>query len=405
MRTAVALSVKLIAQAGWLLAVTRLLGHEAYGSFAGATSLAIGIAAIANVGSNYIVLARMSRDPTGGLDAWRMAWPLTLICGATLGVVYVLGAPLVLHYTTLTIGIILTIAFGELIVGPQLANIGAAMQGGGFVALGQYLQLLPFVFRLLAIGITYLWPSDQRLAAYVGLHVLATLAALGVAARVGRRRLGLDLRHRRASLSELREGASYAAMAFTALNPAELDKALALRYLGAGPAGYYAAATRTLAAAITPMIGMVMTSQPRLFRHAHATDPGMGRLVQVIVFACFGWGIAATGSIQILASPLGQLFGAGFVGLDQVLRDVSWAAIPMAVRIGCGGILIAIGHPLVRAGYEAVGLAVLVATMSIMLPRQGLTGAATALVVSELVFAILGVIMVIRYVRKKTNEK
>ena len=405
MQTALALTVKLATQAGWLLGVTRLLGHDAYGTFAGATSLAIGMATVANVGSNYIVLARMSRDTTGGLDAWRMAWPLTLACGAVLGVVYVLGAPNVLHHATLSVGIILAIAFGELLVGPQLANIGAAMQGRGFVALGQYLQLLPFVLRLFAIGFAFLWPSDQRLAAYVGLHVLATLVALGVAAMVGQRKLGLDLRGRRASLPELREGASYAAMAFTALNPAEMDKALVLRYLGAGPAGYYAAATRALAAAITPMIGMVMTSQPRLFRHAHATDPGMEKLVRVIVLACLGWGIAATAVIQLLASPLGQLFGASFLGLDQVLRHVSWAAVPMAVRIGCGGILIAIGHPLVRASYEAVGLAVLVITMSVMLPGHGLDGAATALIVSELVFAVLGVIMVARFVRKKAIKK
>ena len=347
----------------------------------------------------------MSRDPSGGLDAWRMAWPLTLACGAVLGVVYVLGAPQVLNHTTLSFGIILAIAFGELLVGPQLANIGAAMQGRGFVAFGQYLQLLPFVLRLFGVGIAFLWPPDQRLAAYVGLHVLATLMALAVAASVGQRTLGLDLRRRRVSLPEIREGASYAAMAFTALNPAELDKALVLRYLGAGPAGYYAAATRALAAAITPIVGMVMTSQPRLFRHAHETDPGTKKLVQIIVLACLGWGVAATAAIQILASPLGHLFGASFVGLDQVLRDVSWVAMPMAVRIGCGGVLIAIGHPLIRASYEAVGLGVLVITMSVMLPRYGLSGAATALIVSELVFATLGVIMVARFVGKKANEK
>ena len=292
-RTALALTAKLIVQAGWLLGVTRLLGHDAYGSFAGATSLAIGMGTVANVGSNYIVLSRMSRDPSGGLDAWRMAWPLTLACGAVLGVVYVLGAPQVLNHTTLSFGIILAIAFGELLVGPQLANIGAAMQGRGFVAFGQYLQLLPFVLRLFGVGIAFLWPPDQRLAAYVGLHVLATLMALAVAASVGQRTLGLDLRRRRVSLPEIREGASYAAMAFTALNPAELDKALVLRYLGAGPAGYYAAATRALAAAITPIVGMVMTSQPRLFRHAHETDPGTKKLVQIIVLACLGWGVAA----------------------------------------------------------------------------------------------------------------
>jgi O-antigen/teichoic acid export membrane protein len=404
-RTVGVLGLRLVIQTAWLLLVTRMLGQRDYGLLAGTTSLAFGIGTITNVGFNYLVVSRMARDEALGLDAWRMAWPVTTCFGLLLAAVYILVAGSLLGYSGISRWFLAAIAVSELVLVPNLNNVSSAVHGTGKVALAQVIQLVPILLRLIAVIACYEIASGQRLAAYAGLHLAAAFFALSGAVMFARRYIPLDIQVRRPNWEEWKQGASFALMSFTSLNPAELDKAVALRALGAAPAGLYAAATRALAATVTPVIGLLLSSQPRLFRHAHSHDPGASRLVVMIMLVAAAWGIFASLALYELATPLAGLFGAKFAGLAPIIELVAFAATPMALRLSAGAILMALEQPLLRALYELIGLACLVALMLVLIPAYGIRGGCMALVASEVVFALMGIAMTATCMRRSRSAR
>src|SRR5690606_12994502 len=65
---------------------------------------------------------------------------------------------------------------------------------------------------------------------------------------------------------DLKRSAGYATLALTAIGPSELDKILAVKLLPLGVSGVYAAISRVIGAAILPVIALLLSSMPRLFR-------------------------------------------------------------------------------------------------------------------------------------------
>lgn len=389
LQTSVLLSLRMLTQAAVLVLLTRLLGPRLYGSFAAAASLAVVLGLLPNLGAGFVMLARITRDDAGTADVWRYAWPMTVLLGLLLLLVYIVAADYITR-PSLSMHILLALGMSELLLTPFTMLLSFALQARDRVPLSQAVQWLPLGLRILAALPCFWFVDAQRLSAYATLQLLASILGAGLGLWIARRYVKLDWRPRRATWLELREGASYAAMNLVAANPSELDKIIAVRAVGSHDAGVYAATSRVMAAAVTPVLAMLLASQPRLFRHSHEPTREGHRLIYLILMLALAWG-TVSGVMLALCSPLlPRLFGESFAGTAKLMPWLAAVAPFLSLRLAAGTILVARGRPSERIGFELCGVLTLIVSMLVLTPHYGIRGLAMALVIAELSMTVIG---------------
>jgi O-antigen/teichoic acid export membrane protein len=403
LQTSALLGLRVLTQAGVLVLLTRLLSPRVYGNFAAVASLAVVMGLLPNLGAGFVMLARNARSETGVADVWRYAWPVTVLLGALLLVVYVVTARFVTP-TPLPVHILLALGSAELLLTPFSMLLSFALQARERIPLSQCVQWLPLGFRVLAVLPCFLFADAQRLAAYVVFQLVASLAGAGLGVWITRQHVTLDWRPRRPTPSELREGAAYAAMNVVAANPTELDKIISVRIVGAHDAGIYAATTRVMAAAVTPVTAMLLASLPRLFRHAHEPTREGHRLIRLIALLSLAWGVVS-GLLLAFCSPLlPWLFGASYMATAQLMPWLAVVAPLLSLRLAAGAVLVALGKPLERIAFELLGILFLVGGMLTLAPHYGIRGLALSLMIAEASMALSGWGLVRRRLAGNMNQ-
>jgi O-antigen/teichoic acid export membrane protein len=401
--TAGVLGLRLATQAATLVLLTRLLQPAIYGHYASVAALAVVMGLLPSLGSGYVLLSKASGDLAAAADIWRYAWPLTACIGALLWPIYI-GLAFWLSQGQLGWQVLVLIGAAELLATPFTTLLSFALQAGERVPLSQLLQWLPLGLRVLAVLPCFLLPLTQRLPTYAGLQLIASLVGLSISWWVVRRHVPLDWSPRRATSAELKDGGTYAAMLLVAANPTELDKIVAVRQVGAAEAGLYTAGSRVMGALVMPVLAMLLSAQPRLFRHARTADGNMARLVGTLFAAALAWGLVS-GVLLAIASPLMPwLFGSSY---EQTARLMPWMAITapfLSVRLAAGSVLVASGHPLERIVYEIFGIVCLVVGMFVLTKSFGVFGLIAAVIAAEIAMALLGTGMVMRQLKRRRRD-
>ncbi len=400
LQTGVMLGLRVVTQAASLVLLTRLLGPRTYGNFVAVASLAVVLGLLPNLGAGYVMIARRARDEGGSAAVWRYAWPMTVLLGLLLLIVYIVAAK---YITTpsMPIHILLALGAAELLLTPFTSLLSFALQARDQVPLSQYVQWLPLGLRILAVLPCFLLAYEQRLSAYATFQFIGSLFALGFGLWIVRRHVALDWRPRLATSRELIDGGSYAAMHLVAANPTELDKIVAVRVVGAHDAGVYAATARIMSASVMPVVAMLLASQPRLFRHAYQPTREGHRLIGLIAVLALAWGVAS-GALLWLASPLlPWILGRSFAASASLMPWLAAVAPLLSLRLAGGTILVALGRPLERIGFELCGIFALIIGMLLLAPHFGTRGLAMALLIAEATMTISGWSLVLRRLRAK----
>lgn len=403
MLTTVVLALRLLTQAMTLIALTRLLGPAGYGHFTAAAALAVVMGTLPTLGSGYLLLRHVADQP-GVARTWRYAWPLTCAFGLLLLMAYVLVG----HWLSsgaLPLPLLLLMGCTELVVTPFTTLFSFALQTAERVPLSQFVQWVPLGLRVVAVIPCFALPPGQRLATYVALQLAASVLGALVAWWISRRHVTFDWRPRLATHAELKDGASYALMLLVAANPAELDKIMAVRQVGAIDAGIYTAGSRVMGALVMPVLAMLLAAQPRLFRHAREKDAGANRLVRSLFALALAWGLVS-GALLALASPaLPFVFGDEFRRTAALVPWMACTAPFLSLRLAAGSVLIALGHPLERMGFELCGVVILLGGMLVFTIYWGVLGLVMAVIVSEVAMSAVGAILVARHVRRPAGPQ
>lgn len=395
-KTGAVLGLRVVTLAASLLLLTHLLDTEAYGRFVAAGALAVVLGILSSLGSGYVMMARAPQHTNAIAEVWRYAWPLTALLGLGLLIVY-LPIAIATSARPLPWSVLALIGLAEIVVMPLVNLAGFALQASNRVPLSQMVQWLPLAFRLVALLPCFALASDERLPAYAALQLLATMAALIVALLALRRLVTLDWRPRLPARVELHSGTSYSAMHLMAVTTSELDKILAARLLSAHEAGIYAATNRIVGAMVTPVAALLLSAQPRLFRHAHRPTNEGTRLIATTAALAALWGIASWILLHAAAPLLSMVLGKGFGDIDRLMPVLAPICLPLALRHAAGTVLVALGRPFGRVIFEAGGLGVLFLGSAWLAPQYGMHGLAAALIGSECAMAATGWLLVVRY--------
>lgn len=394
-RTSFVLGLRLVVQAGTLLLVARLLGPREYGAFAGVAALAVMLGTLATFGTHLVLLGEVSREPARRKDVLAYAMPFTLLCGGALLVIYLLICTFALREAGVPIKVLVAIGITETLLQPLFGLPAAEHLALGRIARSQLLTTLPLALRLAAAAAVFLLRPAEPLAAYGYGYFFASFIALAIATVTMPAPWPAPNFWRFPKAAELREAAGYAALNITATTPAELDKTLATKLLPLAASGLYAAGARVVGAATLPVVAMMLSALPRLFREGQDKSERTARLLRWVFAAALGYGVALAVALWFIAPVFVWLFGAKYHGIQHVIHWLCLAVPGMALRMVAGSVLMALGKPWMRVGFELAGLVVLVVAALLLIAYFGTAGMPLALVCSEWVMAMVGMAFVI----------
>lgn len=389
LRTSLVLGLRLLAQAATLLIVARLLGPAHFGAFVGMAALAVMFGALSTFGTHLLLLREVSRAPQQPPQWLPTAFMATLICGTALLVVYLASSLLWLRPEGMHATALLAIGLSDIIALPLLALPAVVRQGRGQIARSQFLIVLPQVMRLIAAGTVMLWHPDDALSTYALAYALAALACLPIAWRTLPADWATGWRWALPSWPQWREASGYAVLNLSALGPNELDKTLAVHLLPAMAAGTYAAGSRVLGPLVLPVVAMMISALPRMFR-VQAEASNRTRLLRVTFLVAMAYGLVAGLALWFAAPLIAWAFGAHYVDIVGTVHWLAFAVPGLALRYIAGAALVAQGSPWMRAIYELAGVIVLIGMALLLTPLLQVQGMAAALVVAESVMAVIG---------------
>lgn len=393
-RTTFVLGLRLIVQAGTLLLVARMLGPNQFGAFSGVAALAVILGTLSTFGTHLVLLGEVSKEPARRENVLPYAVPSTLLCGGALLVIYLLLCTLALRESGVAFGILLAIGITEVWLQPLFGLPTAEHLALGRIARSQLLQTLPLGLRLAAAAAVFLLHLSHPLAAYAYGYLIASLIALVVATVTMPERWPALRTWRLPSRAELRETVGYAALNITATSPAELDKTLATKLLPLGAAGVYAAGARVIGAATLPVIAMMLSALPRLFREGRDQPKRTAHLLRWIFGAALVYSVVLAMVLWFIAPVFVWLFGAKYNGIEHMIHWLCLAVPGMALRIAAGSVLMALGKPWMRVGFEVAGLVILVTAAATLTAHFGAIGMSLALACSEWGMAVIGIICI-----------
>ncbi len=390
MRTSFVLGLRLVVQAGTLLLVARMLGPEQFGGFAGVAALAVLLGTLASIGSNLVLLGAMSKDTAQRDQILSWAIPATLVCGAILLTMFIAISQTVLSAANLSWLALLAIGSTEIWLQPLFTLVATEHHAQGRIARSQLLHVIPLALRMiLAIAILLLAPENS-LTIYALGYCLASLLPLTITLLSRQISWPSVSLWRFPQLEELKDAAGFAVLNITNLGPSELDKTLAARLLPMADAGLYSAAARAISAVVLPVVAMLLSALPRLFREGSTANQQSSKLTHWIFTTTILYSLFVTGLLWLFAPMFDWIFGGAYEGISDTARILCFAVPGLALRLAAGNVLMALGRPWVRVGFELMGIALLLISSFILTGKLGSLGMPLAWAGSELVIAAIG---------------
>src|SRR5690554_2398971 len=393
-RTSFVLGLRLLVQAGTLLLVARMLGPTDYGAFAAIAALAVLMGTFATFGTHLVLLAEVSRNPSQRESVLAYAVPTTLISGSALFLLYLAAGQFWLANTSVPLQVMACIGLAETLLLPLYLLPATEDLALEKTARSQLVVIFPLTLRMAVAGIVMLAAPAQPLVLFAWLYLATALLAL-VTIKVCKPHAWLHPRQwRLPNRAQLKHSVGYATLGLTAAGPSELDKMLAVKLLPLGVSGLYAAASRVIGAATLPVTALLLSALPRLFRQASEHTAESQRLNRWIYLSVLVYGLALAGLLWLAAPAVQWLFGSQYHGMDTMLRWLCLAVPGLVLRLTVASILMTQNKPWLRAGFEVLGMAILVTSAFALYPQFGSKGMALALAASEWGMVLIAMIFI-----------
>lgn len=400
-QTTLVLGLRLFVQAGTLLIVARMLGPSQFAAFAGIAALAVLMGTFATFGTHLVLLAQVSRDPAQRDHILPYAVPTTLISGGLLFAAYLLITQTVFANLDLSFLVLFCIGLAETVLLPLFVLPAVEELALEKAARSQLLMVLPLVLRMAVAALVASLQVAQPLPLFALLYVASAVLALLTMRLLKPHAWPAIRRWRLATKVELKHSVGYAALAMTAAGPSELDKMLAVKLMPLGASGLYAAASRVIGAAVLPVVALLLSAMPKLFRHNAQPNAQGQRLSKWIFISVFVYGWLLAGLLYLVAPLIEWLFGEKYIGMAQILQMLCLAVPGMALRHTATSILMTLDLPWLRAGVEVLGMLIFVALAIILTLINFDYAIVLSLAMSEWMIAALA----LAYLLKIKNEK
>lgn len=380
------LGARAVIQAIYLLVVSRWLGAEGYGLFAGTVALTILAAPLANWGSALLLTRHVANDRSRSRAMWATALVQTGVMGSVLVFCVLMLAAFAVPQRLPMLPLLL-LALSELILLPAALAANSqcyALERGVASAVSVCLVPLGRLAAMLAAIACQMdgTPTQAAVAHFIG-SVLGLAAAFAVVIGID----GLPAWRGRLPLRDaIRQGTPYAVSNVAGTSYQEVDKVLMLQLLGAAAVGPYTVAFRVASIFLMPVVALISASLPRMM--AQVGDGENARTYRAVLLSGMGYGLLA-GAGMLLAAPwLPRIFGAEYAPASYYLRLLAVWPLLYAIRHCLAAHMTANYRQAMRSWVETVGLGIVVLLNFTLLPRIGAAGSVASLLATEVLVIV-----------------
>jgi O-antigen/teichoic acid export membrane protein len=378
--------VRALSHLVWVVIVARLLGPDAYGKLAGAMGLAGALGTFTGLGLGLVMLLEVPRQLHTFGHAWYRALLMTIGSGVFLVALFVFVAPFVIGRAASN-QVLIAIGISEIICFPIAVLCSFAFQTHERMGWASAVYAAVPAASTMAAAACWISETQPSLGTYIIYHAVASVATALFLVGVVRIRLRPPRSKFACSRTEALRGMelSIVRTADIALNT--LDKTLVLRIGGGEMAGVYAVATRLAFALALPIVTLSSAALPRLSRLKAEPASSRDGLIRRLLAVTIGWGAAAALGMVVLGQVLPVILGPAYIAVAAVASHL--AALPALVglcSLGCT-VLLTSDRQRHRLTIQLFGLLVLVGTAVLFIPAYGLSGAATMVLLTQVLTA------------------
>jgi O-antigen/teichoic acid export membrane protein len=399
--TTVALGLRAVMQAAYLILLSRTMGPNEYGLFAGSVAAAVLLAPLSGWGVSMLVSERVGKHAHESRSMWAGALAQTTWSGGLLAIV-VLLAVLALP-DRLAPGPMTLLVLSELLLVPMTQSAATLMLALGRGAAGASNLCVISAFRLLAGGAWILAVGDLHGSSAAVMHVVGSIVGAIVVVSIVRRVVGAADWKARPSISDMfSRGKAYALGMLVGAAYTEVDKVLLLQIANATVAGLYTAAFRVAAVMAIPVTALTSNALPRLFAAAGTND--WPRIFRAVAAASAAYAIGIAVVAFALAGFMPLVFGVEFAKSTEYLRLLCPWVVLYAAHIVLATALTSLGRQRLRVIIESFGLALVIGINVALIPTHGARAAAFALLATDATVALACAIALLRVVRQSRPQ-
>lgn len=375
------MGARALVQAAYLVLLSRWMGPEGYGYFAGSVAAAVILSPLAGWGVSFLIASHVGRDRSAAGALWATGLAQIAFSGLLLvGLVLLASAGLLDHRVSTAAMVMLALA--ELVALP-VANTAAGLAlaaDKGWAA--TVATLLVPLGRLSCVVGLLLGGGAVDPDAVAGMHLagslLGALAAFVLMARIG---AWPDWRARLPVLPSARIGFSHALGTLVGVSYLEIDKVILLQVVDPATAGAYTVAFRAVALFVLPVTALVASAVPRLL--AAAGGDAERALRRAMQRSLAGYALLATVLALLAAPALPLVFGAGYADASRYMLALAPWILFFTLHQYLGTRLTTSDRQVTRLAIESSGLFLLLALNLHWIPRLGALGAVVSLFVAE----------------------
>lgn len=380
------MGARAVIQAIYLLIVSRWLGAEGYGLFAGSVALVTLATPLANWGSALLLTEYIAQNRSHSRGMWATALVQTGVVGG--GLVIGTLAVSTLLSEQLPLGPLLLLAISELLLLPAshaASSQCTALERGGSAALSVCLVPLGRTLAMLIALASSLSATPQLAAiAHFSGTVLGLVAVIILVTWVD----GSPAWHARLPLREAtRQGTAYAVSNAAGTSYQEVDKILMLQLLGAAVVGPYTVAFRVASIFVLPVSALMSAALPRMMVKNDLSS--QRRTYRAVLLAALSYGLLAGATILAIAPFTPLIFGVDYTEAVVCLQLLAlWPAL-FALRQCLAAKLTANRQQRARSITEVAGLALVTVLNLFFLPHRGPAAAIWALLATEIAMSLI----------------
>jgi O-antigen/teichoic acid export membrane protein len=378
--------LRFLIQALYFTVIARGLGVAGYGVFVGVVALVGILSPFSTMGSGFLIIKNVARDPKQFPQYWGRALLTTVTSSLFLFCFVVLLARFVLP-AAIPIGLVMLVAASDLFAMSITLLCWQAFQAFEQLNWAAALNVILSTSRLL--GAAVLVALERHPSAFMwgkvylaSTAVTAVIALIVVLAKLGRPAFTLDW-----TLASAREGFYFSASLSAQTIYNDIDKTMLARLGTLDATGIYGAAYRLIDVSFTPVSALLAAAYPNLFRTGARGIAASLQYAYPLIKRALGY--AALVCIALLA-------GAGLVpyvlGKDYRLTEeaLRWLAVLPLLKVGH----FFLSDTLTSAGYtglrSAIQIAVALFNVLInlwLIPAYSWRGAAWSSIASDALLA------------------
>ena len=372
-------------QAIYLVIVSRAIGVDGYGFFAGVVAVSILLSPLSGWGCSYVVTRKISAENIS-VNSILIPVLMQVIITGTFLLAIIASVSTLINYISLSV--LLLIGISELILLPivlVIANIGIALRKSIFAAI---IACVVPVARLLSLLLVLVFMRNEITVDYVcwsyfagslsGIIVsMAYLFCITGAPEFPKKIISTDM---------IKAGGPYAMGSAVSSSFMELDKVIVLHFLGSAALGLYSLAFRVSSIFILPLAAFGSVVLPRIF--AGKVDHQWEGATKILLLFPLVYGVIA-GAIMCALAPLVPLiFGNEFAESVNYLRLLALWPVLHGIRSCLGVGLVGAGLQSGRLLIELAGLITVVLLNVCLISKYGVVLTIYSLLASEFLMAI-----------------